>query len=78
MVISGTFHAVLRHFSHFKMGQANQNNGLESRKKMRQILQVAPGSDLLADSCFSSDTGFTPNLHSNTSAPTALGLSQDC
>ena len=43
---------------------------------MLQILQFANRSDLLADACFSSYTGFPPTLHSNTSAQTALGLSQ--
>ena len=72
-VFSRTFHAIFTHFSHFKMDQTNQNNGLD--KRMLQILAFATGSDLLADSRFSSYTCFPPTLHSNTSAwtePTRL------
>ena len=47
-----------------------------SRIRMLQILQFANRCDLLADACFSFYTGFPPTLHSNTSAQTALGLSQ--
>ena len=47
-----------------------------SGKRMLQILPFANGSDLWADSRSSSYTAFPPTLHSNTSAQTALGLSQ--